>query len=55
MDFHTTREQEFQTLVTCEQLCGGVSFDNKNYSSTFSHANEKASAGYYAVKPISII
>jgi putative alpha-1,2-mannosidase len=29
---------------------GAVSFDNKNYSSTFSHANEKASAGYYAVK-----
>ena len=26
------------------------SFDNKIYSSTFSHANEKASAGYYAVK-----
>ncbi|MBU0940776.1 MAG: GH92 family glycosyl hydrolase [Bacteroidetes bacterium] len=29
---------------------GDVSFDNKNYSSTFSHANEKASAGFYAVK-----
>ena len=26
------------------------SFDNKIYSSTFSHANEKASAGFYAVK-----
>ncbi|WP_396150426.1 GH92 family glycosyl hydrolase [Flavobacterium sp.] len=26
------------------------SFDNKVYSSTFSHANEKASAGFYAVK-----
>ena len=26
------------------------SFHNKIYSSTFSHANEKASAGYYAVK-----
>ena len=29
---------------------GEPSFDNKVYSSTFSHANEKASAGYYAVK-----
>ena len=29
---------------------GEVSFDNKNYSSTFLHANEKASAGFYAVK-----
>jgi predicted alpha-1,2-mannosidase len=29
---------------------GEPSFDNKIYSSTFSHANEKASAGYYAVK-----
>jgi predicted alpha-1,2-mannosidase len=26
------------------------SFDNKVYSSTFSHANEKASAGFYSVK-----
>jgi predicted alpha-1,2-mannosidase len=29
---------------------GEPSFDNKIYSSTFSHANEKASAGYYSVK-----
>ena len=29
---------------------GQPSFDNKVYSSTFSHANEKASAGFYAVK-----
>lgn len=29
---------------------GEPSFDNKIYSSVFSHANEKASAGYYAVK-----
>lgn len=29
---------------------GEPSFDNKIYSSTFSHTNEKASAGYYAVK-----
>lgn len=29
---------------------GEPSFDNKVYSSTFLHANEKASAGYYAVK-----
>ena len=29
---------------------GEPSFDNKVYSSTFSHANEKASAGFYAVK-----
>ncbi|MFT5251522.1 MAG: putative alpha-1,2-mannosidase [Flavobacteriales bacterium] len=29
---------------------GEISFDNKIYSSTFSHANEKASAGFYAVK-----
>lgn len=29
---------------------GEASFDNKIYSSTFSHANEKASAGFYAVK-----
>lgn len=29
---------------------GDASFDNKVYSSTFSHANEKASAGFYAVK-----
>ena len=29
---------------------GEPSFDNKVYSSTFSHDNEKASAGYYAVK-----
>ena len=29
---------------------GEPSFDNKIYSSTFSHANEKASAGFYAVK-----
>ena len=29
---------------------GEPSFENKIYSSTFSHANEKASAGYYAVK-----
>ncbi len=29
---------------------GEPSFDNKVYASTFSHANEKASAGYYAVK-----
>ena len=29
---------------------GEPSFDNKIYASTFSHANEKASAGFYAVK-----
>ena len=29
---------------------GEPSFDNKVYSSTFSHANEKASAGFYFVK-----
>ena len=29
---------------------GDPSLDNKVYSSNFSHANEKASAGYYAVK-----
>ena len=29
---------------------GTPSLDNKIYSSSFSHANEKASAGYYAVK-----
>lgn len=29
---------------------GKPSFDNKIYSSTFSHANEKASAGFYSVK-----
>jgi predicted alpha-1,2-mannosidase len=29
---------------------GKPSFDNKVYSSTFSHANEKASAGFYSVK-----
>jgi predicted alpha-1,2-mannosidase len=29
---------------------GEPSFDNKVYSSTFSHNNEKASAGFYAVK-----
>ena len=29
---------------------GKPSFDNKEYSSTFSHTNEKASAGFYAVK-----
>lgn len=29
---------------------GEPSFDNKIYSSTFSHTNEKASAGFYAVK-----
>ncbi|RTL09971.1 MAG: alpha-mannosidase [Flavobacteriaceae bacterium] len=29
---------------------GEPSFDNKVYSSTFSHSNEKASAGFYAVK-----
>lgn len=29
---------------------GEPSFDNKIYSSTFSHSNEKASAGFYAVK-----
>lgn len=29
---------------------GEPSFDNKVYSSTFSHQNEKASAGFYAVK-----
>jgi predicted alpha-1,2-mannosidase len=29
---------------------GELSFDNKVYSSTFSHANEKASAGFYSVK-----
>jgi predicted alpha-1,2-mannosidase len=29
---------------------GTASFNNKEYSSTFSHANEKASAGFYAVK-----
>ena len=28
---------------------GEPSFDNKSYSSTFSHANEKASAGFYSV------
>lgn len=29
---------------------GEPSFDNKEYSSSFSHANEKASAGFYSVK-----
>jgi len=29
---------------------GEPSFDNKIYSSTFSHSNEKASSGYYSVK-----
>ena len=29
---------------------GEPSFDNKIYSSTFSHSNEKASAGFYSVK-----
>ncbi|MFN7045374.1 MAG: GH92 family glycosyl hydrolase [Flavobacterium sp.] len=29
---------------------GEPSFDNKVYSSTFSHANEKTSAGFYSVK-----
>ncbi|WP_264559949.1 GH92 family glycosyl hydrolase [Flavobacterium sp. N2270] len=29
---------------------GESSFDNRVYSSTFSHANEKASAGFYGVK-----
>ncbi len=29
---------------------GEPSFENKEYSSTFSHANEKASAGFYSVK-----
>ncbi|MFY7938741.1 MAG: glycoside hydrolase domain-containing protein, partial [Flavobacterium sp.] len=29
---------------------GEPSFDNKGYSSTFSHDNEKASAGFYSVK-----
>ncbi len=29
---------------------GEPSFDNRVYSSTFSHANEKASAGFYGVK-----
>ncbi|MEQ3662467.1 MAG: putative alpha-1,2-mannosidase [Flavobacterium sp.] len=29
---------------------GKPSFDNKIYSSTFSHTNEKASAGFYSVK-----
>lgn len=29
---------------------GEVSFDNKEYSSTFSHTNEKATAGFYSVK-----
>ena len=29
---------------------GEPSFDNKVYSSKFSHANEKASAGFYSVK-----
>ena len=29
---------------------GEPSFDNKIYSSTFSHVNEKASAGFYSVK-----
>jgi predicted alpha-1,2-mannosidase len=29
---------------------GEPSFDNKIYTSTFSHANEKASAGFYSVK-----
>jgi predicted alpha-1,2-mannosidase len=29
---------------------GEPSFDNKVYASTFSHTNEKASAGFYAVK-----
>ena len=29
---------------------GEPSFDNKEYSSTFSHDNEKASAGFYSVK-----
>ena len=29
---------------------GEVSFDNKEYASTFSHTNEKATAGFYSVK-----
>ena len=29
---------------------GEISFDNKIYSSTFSHSNEKATAGFYDVK-----
>src|SRR5690606_38639562 len=29
---------------------GSPNLDNKAYSSTFSHTNERASAGYYAVK-----
>lgn len=29
---------------------GDASFENKAYSSTFSHTNEKASAGFYSVK-----
>jgi putative alpha-1,2-mannosidase len=29
---------------------GEISFDNKDYSSTFSHTNEKATAGFYSVK-----
>src|SRR5690606_12535064 len=29
---------------------GEPSLDNKSYNSTFSHANEKASAGFYSVK-----
>lgn len=31
-------------------MTGGPSPDNKKYGSTFSHANEKASPGYYSVK-----
>lgn len=31
-------------------MMGQASFDNKIYSSKFSHKNEKASVGYYAVK-----
>ncbi len=31
-------------------MMGEFSFDNKIYSSTFSHKNEKASAGFYSVK-----
>src|SRR5439155_26409381 len=30
-------------------MMGEASFDNKTYSSKFSHAKEKASAGYYSV------
>lgn len=31
-------------------IMGESSFDNKIYASTFSHSNEKATAGYYSVK-----